>query len=44
MIAAILFGAIVSIFSITQYSFDDCKVNEFKGKQCEVAKKLYENR
>ena len=38
----ILFGALIALLANGQYSFEDCKAENFKGKQCKVAKVMFE--
>lgn len=42
MILAILWGALVSMFVETTYSFKDCEAKNFEPKACQVEKVLYE--
>lgn len=34
----IFFGALVALLANSQYSYDDCKLSKFEGKQCKVQK------
>jgi hypothetical protein len=38
----LFFGALLALLANSQYSFEDCKAEKFKGKQCKVQKAMFD--